>query len=246
MLLSADLFEKGAEGALVAQGLEQEVEGHCALRWLKPRLGLRRRREGRRRVCGAQYWRKGGSACSGDLRARFVRRSTRGAGGEGGAAKLFEQPREGLGSNIGFSAQRVGAAGANECSRAGLYDSAARSARAKRSRRRDNRQFGALLATDGAFAISQPHWRGLVELEDGAVRAENISTDKEGKLEALHNEQGMVHCDAVDFNGRVDVAAYLSAGASNADDVRCCASKRLNHESVAYSRVHGTAHHCEC
>ena len=73
----------------------------------------------------------------------------------------------------------------------------------------------------------------IVEREDGAVRAENISTDEEGKREALHNEQGMVHRDAGDFNGRVDVAAYLSAGASNADDVRCCASEWLNHGSVA-------------
>ena len=44
---------------------------------------------------------------------------------------------------------------------------------------------------------------------------------KETKREALHNEQGMVHRYAGDFNGRVDVAAYLSATASNADDVRC-------------------------
>ena len=38
------------------------------LRWLRSRLDLRRRRGGRRLVCGAQYWKQGGSACSGDLR----------------------------------------------------------------------------------------------------------------------------------------------------------------------------------
>ena len=46
----------------------------------------------------------------------------------------------------------------------------------------------------------------------------------EGKREVIHNEQWMVHRDAGDFDGRVDVAAYYSAGASNADDVKCCAS----------------------
>ena len=105
---------------------------------------------------------------------------------------------------------------------------AVKGARGQRSKR-----ICALLVTYGALAISQPHLRSLVEREDGAVRAENISTDEEGKREARHNEQGMVHRDAGDFNGRVDVAEYLSAGASNADDVRCCACERLNYWSVA-------------
>ena len=52
-----------------------------------------------------------------------------------------------------------------------------------------------------------------------------------------------MHCDAGDFNGRVDVAAYLSAGASNADDVRCCASKLLDHGSVEQSRIKCMAQH---
>ena len=103
---------------------------------------------------GAQNWRRQSGAYSKDLRARFVRRSTHGAGGESGAAKLFEQRREGLGSNIGFSAQHARGAGANECSRTGLYDSAARCIRGKRIRGRDNRQFGALLTADGALAVT--------------------------------------------------------------------------------------------
>ena len=78
----------------------------------------------------------------------------------------------------------------------------------------------------------QPHWRSLVERKDGAVRAANISTNLKRKREALHNKQWMVHRDAIDFDKRVDVASYLSAGASNVDDVRCCASERLNHGSV--------------
>ena len=75
------------------------------------------------------------------------------------------------------------------------------------------------------------------------MRAENISTDEGGKREAFHNEQWMVHRDAGDFDGRVDVAAYLSAGTFNADDVRCSASERLDHGSVAQSRLECTAQH---
>ena len=134
-------------------------------------------------MCGAQYWRQGGSASSWDLRARFVRRFTRGVGEECGTAKLFEQRREGLGSNIGFSAQHVGDAGANECSRAGLYDRAARYAHAKRSRRRDNRQFNALITADGELAVAQSHWRRLVKRDDIAVRAQYVGAYKERKRE---------------------------------------------------------------
>ena len=54
-----------------------------------------------------------------------------------------------------------------------------------------------------------------------------------GKREVRHNEQWVVHREAGDFNGRVDIAAYLSAGAFYADDVRCCVSEWLNHWSVA-------------
>ena len=68
---------------------------------------------------------------------------------------------------------------------------------------RGSRRVDALLATDGALAISQPHWRSLVEREDGAVRAENIITDEKGKREALHNKQWVVHRDAGDFDGHV-------------------------------------------
>ena len=75
------------------------------------------------------------------------------------------------------------------------------------------------------------------------MRAEDIDANEEGEREALHHEQGIMHRDAGDFNGRVDVAAYLSAGASNADDVRCCASEWLDNRSVAQSRLESTAQH---
>ena len=146
---------------------------------------------------------------------------------------LVEQRREGLDGNIRFLAQCGGGKNAYECCRAGLDDDAARCARSSRGEGQRSRRIAALLATDGAFATSQPHWRFLVEREGGAVRAENVSTNEEGKREALHNEQWVDHRNAGDFDGRVEVAAYLSAGASNADDVRCCASERLNHRSVA-------------
>ena len=196
-------------------------------------------------MCGAQYRRKGGSACSGDLRARFVQMFTRGAGGERGAAKLFEQRGEGLGRNISFSAQHAGAAGANECSRAGLYDSAARSARGKRSRRRDNRQFGALLAADGALAIPQSHWRRLVKRDDSAVRAQYVGAYKEGKCEPLYHKQRMMHCDTGEFNGRVDIAANRSGCASNSDDFRSSAKKRLYHRRLEQLRIHSVAQHLQ-
>ena len=156
---------------------------------------------------------------------------------------LVEQRREGLDGNIRLLAQRSGDTNANKCFRAGLDDDAARCARSERGEGQRSWRIGALLATDGTFATSQPHWRGLVEHEDGALRAENISTDEEGKREALNNEQGMVHRDAGDYNGHVDVAAYLSAGTSNADDVRCCACEWLDHGSVAQSREECTAQH---
>ena len=228
-------------GALATQTLRQEVEGvlHAALVEVAP--GLAAAARGRRLVCGAQYWGKGGSACSEDLRARFVRRSTRGAGGERVAAKLFEQRRDGLDSNIGFSAQHAWAAGANECSRAGLYDSAARSARAKRSRRRDNMQFGALLAADGALAVAQSHWRRLVKRDYSAVRAQYVGAYKEGKREPLHHKQRVVHCGTGEFNGRVDIAANRSACASNADDFKSGARERLYHRCVEQLRIHSVA-----
>ena len=68
------------------------------------------------------------------------------------------------------------------------------------------------------------------------MRAEYIGANKEGEREALHEEQRVVYCDTGDFNGRVDIAAYLSAGAYNADDIRRCASEWLNNGSVAVSR----------
>ena len=43
------------------------------MRWLSSRLDLSRRREGRRWVCGAQYWRQRSSAVSGDLRCGSAR-----------------------------------------------------------------------------------------------------------------------------------------------------------------------------
>ena len=227
----------------MAQGLGQKVKGHCALRWLKSRWGLRRRREGRRRVCGAQYWRKGGSACSGDLRCGCVRRSTRGAGGEGGATKLFEQRRKGLGSNIGFFAQHAGAAGANECRCAGLYDSAARFARATRSRKRDNRQFSLLLAANGALAFAESHWRRLVKREDSAVGTQYVGSYKDGKREPLHHKQRVMHCDTGEFTGRIDIAANRNACASNADDFRSGARERLYHRRVEQLRVNSVAQH---
>ena len=131
----------------------------------------------------------------------------------------------------------------NECCRAGLDDNAAGCARSERSEGRSSRRIGALLATNGAFAISQPQRRSLVNREDSAVRAENIGANEEGEREALHNEQRVVYCDTGDFNGRVDIAAYLSAGSSNADDIRRCASEWLNNGSVAQSRVESTAQH---
>ena len=75
------------------------------------------------------------------------------------------------------------------------------------------------------------------------MRAKDIGANEEGAREALHNEQGMVHREAGNFNGRVDVAAYLSAGASNTDDIRRCASERLDNGSVAQSRIESTAQH---
>lgn len=96
---------------------------------------------------------------------------------------MFEQRRDGLDSNIGFSAQHAGAAGANECSRAGLYDSATRCERANKSRGRNNRQFGALLAADEALAVAQSYWRPLVKRQDSAVRSQYVGAYKEGKRE---------------------------------------------------------------
>ena len=55
-----------------------------------------------------------------------------------------------------------------------------------------------------------------------------------------------MHRDAGDFDGRVDVAAYFNAGASNADDVGVCARERLNRGIVSQSRVHCAAQHLEC
>ena len=75
------------------------------------------------------------------------------------------------------------------------------------------------------------------------MRAEDIGANEEGEREALHHEQGMMHRDAGDFNGRVDIAANLGADASNADDVRCCASEWLDNGSVGQSRVESTAQH---
>ena len=49
------------------------MEGALRAALVKSRLGLRRRREGRKRLCGAQCWWKGGSACSGDLRCGCAR-----------------------------------------------------------------------------------------------------------------------------------------------------------------------------
>ena len=156
---------------------------------------------------------------------------------------VVEQRRERFDGNIRLLAQRSGGTNANECCRAGLDDSAARSARAKRSRRRDNKQFSSLLAADGALEVAQSHWRRLVKRDDSAVRAQYVGAYKEGKREAFHNEQGMVHRDVGDFNRRVDVASYLSAGASNADDVRCGARERLYHRRVEQLRVHSVAQH---
>ena len=122
-----------------------------------------------------------------------------------------------------------------------LDDGAARCARSKSSQRRGSRRVGALLATYKALTISESHSCNLVERDYGAVHAENINTNEERECEALHNEQWVVHREAAEFDGRVNLAAYLSAGNSNADDVRCCASERFNHGSVAQPRVHGTA-----
>ena len=141
---------------------------------------------------------------------------------------LVEQRRERLDGNIRLLAQRSGGTNANECCRAGLNDDAARCARSERGEGQRSRRIGALLATDGAVAISQPHWRSLVEHENGATRAENVGTDDKGKRKALHNEQWMVHRDAGNFNGRDDIAAYLSAGTSNTDDIRRSASEWVN------------------
>ena len=49
------------------KGWTRRWRGRCALRWLMSRLNLQRRHLGRRLVCGALYWRNGGSVCSKDL-----------------------------------------------------------------------------------------------------------------------------------------------------------------------------------
>ena len=102
---------------------------------------------------------------------------------------LVEQRCEGLDSNIRFHAERGGGSNATGCCRPGLDDRAARYARSERGRGRSRGRVVALIVTDGAFAILEPHWRSLVERKDGAVRSENISTYKKDKREALHNEK---------------------------------------------------------
>ena len=151
-------------------------------------------------------------------------RKTLSAYTEGIAAQPCLSNSNARSSTAKLFAQSYVSTNANECCRVQLYDDAKLCAPSKRGERQRTRQIGALLAEDGAFAISQPHWRSLVERENGVVRAENLSTDDEGKREAFYNEQGMVDRDVNHFNGRVDVAAYLSAGPSNANDVRCNAS----------------------
>ena len=74
---------------------------------------------------------------------------------------------------------------------------------------------------------------------------QDIDAYKEGKREALHHKQRVMHRNATDLNKRVDISANLGAGASNADDIRCSSSKRLNRGSVAQPTVQGNAQHRE-
>ena len=87
-------------------------------------------------------------------------------------------------------------------------------------RKRLSGRRNALLTADGAFAYSQSHWRRLVQRQDCAVRTQDIRADEEGKREALHHKQRMVHHDFGDFNRRINISANHSACASNANDFR--------------------------
>ena len=95
---------------------------------------------------------------------------------ESGAAVLVEQRREGLDGNIRLLAQRSGSSNANEFCYSRLDDDAALCTGSERDGKRNSRRVGAMLATDGTLAISQPHWRSLAKREDSAVRAQDIST----------------------------------------------------------------------
>ena len=108
---------------------------------------------------------------------------------------------------------------------------------------RDNRQLGALLAADKALAVAQSHLRRLVKRDDSAVRAQYVGANNERKREPLHHKQRVMHCDTDELNGRVQISANRSACASNADDFRSGARKRLYHRRVEQLRVHSVAQH---
>ena len=48
-------LKKGLRTRWRHRGWETRLRGHCALRWLRSRLDLRRQRVGRGLMCGAQY-----------------------------------------------------------------------------------------------------------------------------------------------------------------------------------------------
>ena len=75
------------------------------------------------------------------------------------------------------------------------------------------------------------------------MRAQYVGAYEEGKREALHNEQRVMHCGTSEFNGRVDIAANHSASASNADDFRSGARERLYRGRLEQLRVHSVAQH---
>ena len=117
---------------------------------------------------------------------------------------------------------------ASECDRARLYDNAACCAGGERGRGWSSRQVGPLLATDNTLADAKSHRRRLIKREDRAMRAQYVGVYEYGKRETLNNKQQVLHRDTGNFDWRVDIAANLSAGAFNADNVRCSASERLD------------------
>ena len=112
-----------------------------------------------------------------------------------------------------------------------------------RGRRRLGRRRSALFTADGAYAYSQSHRRRLIQRQDRAVNTQDVRADDDWKREPLYHQQRMTHRDACDFNRHVNIPAYLSAGASNADDFRSGARERLYRGRVGKPRVYRGAQH---
>ena len=72
---------------------------------------------------------------------------------------------------------------------------------------------------------------------------QDVRADDEGKREAIYHQQRMTHRNACDFNRHVNITANHCACASNADDFRSGAQKRLYRGRFGQSRVHSGAKH---